>query len=327
MTPRPFSRRLGWPTAPLLVLALVAAACGRASGRIEISGSSTVEPISARVAEKFSALNPGVAIKVEGQGTGDGAQLFCSGRTDIGDASRPYKDAEKDLCARNGIEFIELVVAIDGLTVLTNRDNDAVACLATADLYALMGPESLGFDGWADANLLAAEIGAPNSPYPDAGLVITAPGEESGTYDSFVEFAIKKIAEERGQDSVLRPDYVASPNDNVIVEGIAGSPASLGFVGYAFYTASRDRVKALAVDDGEGCVVPTAATIADGSYPYTRNLYIYVNQAAALRPEVAAYVDLYLSEVGLASVDEAGYTRLGDYGPTLEAWAKRQPVP
>jgi phosphate transport system substrate-binding protein len=333
------SRKLGL-IALLLVLALVAAACGddaattttaagstttgaSLTGDIEISGSSTVEPISAGVAEMFNAMYPDVAIKVEGPGTGDGAQLFCTGQIDIGDASRAYKDSERELCAQNGVEFIELVVAIDGLSVLTSHDNETFACLATSDLYALMGPESLGFDNWSEANTLAAEIGAPNAPYPDADLAITAPGEESGTYDSFVEFAIKGLAEERGQDDVLRPDYVASPNDNVIIEGIAGSPTSLGFVGYAFYVANEDRVKALAIDGGDGCVLPTHDTIADGTYPYSRLLYIYVNQASAQRPEVAAYVDLYLSEQGLQVIDGTGYVRLADYAPTLEAWQNR----
>jgi len=154
--------------------------------------------------------------------------------------------------------------------------------------------------------------------------VITAPGEESGTYDSFVEFAIKAIAEERGQDAVMRPDYVASPNDNVIIEGIAGRPTSLGFVGYAFYVENQERVKALAIDGGEGCVAPTHETIADGRYPYSRLLYLYVNKtAAAEKPAVAAFVNLYLSAEGLASVDEAGYVRLADYGPTVEAWENR----
>ena len=328
------SRKLGL-IALLPALALVAAACGGdagttttnggggLTGSIDISGSSTVEPISAGVAEVFNGMYPDVAIKVEGPGTGDGAQLFCTGQIDIGDASRAYKDSEKELCAQNGIEFVELVVAIDGLSVLTSHDNETYACLATPDLYALMGPESLGFDGWADANALAAEIGAPNAPYPDADLVITAPGEESGTYDSFVEFAIKGLAEDRGQDDVLRPDYVASPNDNVIIEGVSGSPISLGFVGYAFYVANQDRVKALAIDDGEGCVLPSHDTIADGTYPYSRLLYIYVNQASAQRPEVAAYVDLYLSEQGGQVIDRTGYVRLADYGPTLDAWQNR----
>ena len=334
------SRKLGL-IALLLVLALVAAACGddtattttaagstttgaSLTGSIAISGSSTVEPISAGVAELFNAMHPDVAIQVEGPGTGDGAQLFCTGQIDIGDASRPYKDAEKELCAENGIEFIELVVAIDGLSVLTSPDNDAFSCLATPDLYALMGPESLGFGSWADANDLAAEIGAPNAPYPDADLVITAPGEESGTYDSFVEFAIKGIAEERDQNDELQPDYVASPNDNVIIEGIAGSPTSLGFVGYAFYLANQDRVKALAIDDGDGCVAPTAATIADGSYPYSR-LPVHLRQPGR-RPRGPRSPPTSISTSpsrACRSTDRTGYVRLADYAPTLEAWQNR----
>jgi len=123
----------------------------------------------------------------------------------------------------------------------------------------------------------------------------------------------------------MRPDYVASPNDNVIIEGIAGSRFSLGWVGYAFYLANQDRVKVLAIDNtkGAGCVDPSPETIADGSYPLSRPLFIYVNQASAQRPEVAAYIDLYLSEAGLASVDESGYVRLADYSPVIQAWQNR----
>jgi phosphate transport system substrate-binding protein len=337
------SRKLGL-IALLLVMALVAA-CGddatttaaptttaagstttggSLSGSVDISGSSTVEPISARIAEEFSATNPGVALKVEGPGTGDGAQLFCTGQIDIADASRPFKDEEKALCAQNGIEFVELQIGIDGITVMTSPENTAASCLADADLYALMGPESTGFNKWSDANGLAAEIGARNAPYPDADLVITAPGEESGTYDTFTEFALKGIAAQRGQDAVMRPDYVASPNDNVIIEGIAGSPSSLGFVGYAYYVENQDRVKAIAIDAGNGCVAPTGQTIADGSYPFSRPLFIYVNKAAAAaKPEVAAFVDFYLSAEGQATVREVGYIPMADYSATLEAWQNR----
>ncbi len=334
------SRKLGL-TALLLALALVAAACGdddgtstttaagstttggSLTGSIDISGSSTVEPISAGVAELFGALNPDVAIKVEGPGTGDGAQLFCSGAIDIADASRNFKDEEVALCQQNGIEFVELQVGIDGITVMTSLENETVACLANADLYALMGPESTGFNSWSDANALAAEIGAPYAPYPDADLTITAPGEESGTYDTFLEFAFKTIAADRGQDLVMRPDYVASPNDNVIIEGVAGSPTSLGFVGFAYYEQNQDRVTAIAIDGGNGCVAPTAATIADGTYPYARPLFIYVNLEAATRPEVAAFVDFYLSAEGLAVVSQTGYIPMADYSATLETWQNR----
>lgn len=329
----------------ILGLALVAAACGGddsgdngndttttadgggggLSGSIFVSGSSTVEPISARNAEKFSAANPAVTIAVEGPGTGDGFKKFCNGESDISDASRAIKDSEAEDCAANGVEYVELRVAIDGLSVLTSTNNDAVSCLDFNDLYALIGPESVGFNNWSDANDLGAELGGTHAPYPDAPLVITAPGEESGTYDTFVEFVIEDLAKERGQEEAARLDYVASPNDNVIIDGIAGSDTSLGWVGYAFFVENQDKVAALAVDDSEsGCVDPTPESIADGSYPLSRPLFIYVNKAkAAEKPELAAYVDFYLSDDGLASVGETGYVALADYSETRDAWANR----
>lgn len=334
------SSRIGRITGALSAVVLVVAACGGGgssdttgtggSGSIAISGSSTVEPISARNADKFDDANPGVAISVEGPGTGDGFALFCSGETDISDASRAIKDSEAEKCAANGVEWIELYVAIDGLSVLTSHDNDAVSCLDTADLYALLGPESIGFDNWSDANDLGAEVGAPHAPYPDLDLEITAPGEESGTFDTFVEFLIggvaggEKYSETRGADTV-RPDYTASANDNVIVEGISASEGSLGWVGYAFYLANQDAVKALDVSVAGGdCVSPTPETIASGEYPFARPLFIYVNAESANRPEVAAFIDFYLSEAGLASVDETGYVRVADYGPVVANWTARQ---
>src|SRR5918998_962065 len=218
-------------------VALVAAACGgdnggsdaagasELSGEIAISGSSTVEPISTLVAQKFSSENPGVAISVDGPGTGDGFELFCKGEIDVSDASRPIEAEEAGACKKAGIEYVELKVGIDGITVLTSPENEAVTCLDFHDLYALLGPESEGFESWSDANDLAEEVGAGNAPYPDAPLDVTAPGEESGTYDSFAELVLEDIAyEERGiaeDDPVVRPDYQASANDNVIIEGIA----------------------------------------------------------------------------------------------------------
>ncbi|MBU1225952.1 MAG: substrate-binding domain-containing protein [Actinobacteria bacterium] len=204
-------------------------------------------------------------------------------------------------------------------------------CLDTADLYALLGEESIGFDNWSDANALAAEIGAPNAPYPDMPLDITAPGEESGTFDTFVEFLIDGVA--GGEDyadtreaSNVRPDYVASANDNVIIEGISNAPAGLGWVGYSFFVNNADKVRALEVSAGGGpCVAPTPETIADGSYPFSRPLFIYVSKAAAARPEVAAFVDFYLSDAGIASVAEQGYVALADYGDVLAAWLAGRP--
>lgn len=286
---------------------------GDLSGSIAVSGSSTVEPISAANAEKFSAANPGVAVSVNGPGTGDGFQLFCTGETDISDASRPIKDEEAALCADNGIEFTEYEVAFDGLSVLTSPTNDAVTCLNYGDMYALVGPESTGIDNWSGADDLAAEVGG-NGGFPDAALSITAPGEESGTYDTFVELVLEDIADERGQDAAARPDYVASPNDNVIVEGIEGSDTSFGWVGYAFYVENQDLLKAIEVDGGDGCVAPTEETIADGSYPLSRLLYIYVNNAKYdEKPELQSFVEFFFSDEGIASVSETGYVLLPDY--------------
>jgi phosphate transport system substrate-binding protein len=295
------------------------------SGEVFVTGSSTVEPISVLVAELASEQSGGaLAVTVEGPGTGDGFKKFCAGEADISDASRKIKDEEAATCTEAGIEFVELAVAIDGLTVATSPENAAVTCLDVPQLYALLGPESEGFAKWSDANALATELGSTGAALPDADLVVTGPGPESGTYDSFVEFAIKKLAESREKEDVVRSDYTQSPNDNVIVEGIEGSATSLGWVGFAFYDAEKDRMKALEIDNGDGCVGPSAETIADGSYPFSRTLYIYVSKKAlADNPAVKAYVDIYLSADGLAKVSEAGYVALGadKIAETQAAWA------
>jgi phosphate transport system substrate-binding protein len=330
--------RLRWTLALVAAVALIGAACGGGddtgggnpalTGNLFISGSSTVEPVTALVAELFNEENPGVPIDVAGPGTGDGFELFCNGETDISDASRPISDEEAQACASNGIEYVELEVAIDGMAVLTSPQNSAVACLSFADLYALLGPESQGFDNWSDANSLAGEVGGSGN-YPNAPLDITAPGEESGTYDSFIELALEGIAEERGQEAVVRPDYQSSANDNVIIEGIAGAPASLGWVGYAFYEQNQDVVRAIEVDGGDGCVAPSPETIADGTYPLARSLFIYVNKdKAAEKTALTAFVDLYVTETGLVdSVQQVGYVPLPPerIEQTRSAWENGKP--
>ncbi len=288
---------------------------GGLSGSIEVSGSSTVEPITALVAEEFNAMNPGVGISVEGPGTGDGFQRFCAGETDISDASRAIKQKEIDACAEAGIEWVELKVAFDGISVLTSPENTAVNCLDPGDLYALVGPESEGFSSWSDANGLAGELaaaglGGSGAPYPDASLVVTAPGEESGTFDAFVELALEDIIEERGQEEPTRADYQASANDNVIVDNISSNPTSFGWVGFAFFAENSSVLKAIEVDGGDGCVAPSVESIADGSYLLSRALYIYVSlNRLAEYPALGPFVDFYLGE-GLSSVSEAGYVDL-----------------
>ncbi|HLG01539.1 MAG TPA: substrate-binding domain-containing protein, partial [Acidimicrobiia bacterium] len=227
---------------------------------------------------------------------------------------------EIQACADNGIEFVELFIGRDALSVITSPDNKAVECLSFLDLYALLGPEAEG-STWSDADDLAGDIegalegkfGASHAPYPDEDLVVTAPGEESGTYDSFVELAFDKIAEERGVDGAARPDYQASPNDNVIIEGVGGSSSSLGWVGFAFVKDNLDTVKAIEVDGGDGCVAPSDETVNDGTYPLSRGLLIYVNKAKAEEnAALSAFVDFYLSDEGLASVTEVGYVAMTD---------------
>ena len=334
-------RAWGAFTASAVSLALLAAACGGGSngggngaggatglsGSVVVSGSSTVQPISSLVAETFAASNPDVQISVDGPGTGDGFQLFCGCQTDINDASRPIEPDEAKACKDAGVHYVQLKIALDGITVMTNPANDAVTCLNEGDLYALFGPESEGFSSWSDANALASEVGGKGG-FPDAPLDIVAPGEESGTYDAFIELAgIETTATERGlsasKAAALRPDYQASPNDNVIIQGMEGSDSALGFVGFAFAQQAAAQVKEIQIDGGSGCVAPTHDTIADGSYPLSRALFLYVNtDKLRTNDALKAFVDEYLSSEGLASVTDAGYVALPptDVQATKQAW-------
>jgi len=295
------------------------------SGTVEISGSSTVAPVSTRVAELFADVNPDVVVNVDGPGTGDGFALFCEGATDISDASRAITSEEATACEDAGIEYIELKVAIDGLSVVTSEANDAVECLTFADLYALSGPESQGIDDWNDAEGIAGELGS-TTDLPDAPLAISAPGEESGTYDSYVEIVIEEFNEDRGAEAETRPDYQSSADDNVIIQGIQGSDTSFGWVGYAF-AREAEGVKTLEIDGGEGCVEATDETIASGEYPIARDLYIYVNAAEAeANPAIGEYVDFYLSDDGIGAVPEVGYVSLADEAleETRSVWEAKE---
>lgn len=302
------------------------------SGDIVVSGSSTVEPVTVAVAEKFSAVQPGVAVSVTGPGTSDGFELFCNGETDISNASRAIAEEEIAACSDAGIDFIELKVAIDGLSVITSTENDFVECLNFADIWALLGPESEGLDRWSDANQLGEKYGALGVPYPNEPLVITAPGEESGTFGSFIELTLEPFAEEAGLEEEFeviapRPDYQASGNDNVIVEGVAGTPSSLGWVGFAFFTANDDVLKALEIDGGDGCVGPTPETIASFEYPISRPLFIYVNaQKLEERPALEAFVDFYLSDEGITSAADVGYVALDadELAATRQVWESKE---
>jgi len=305
------------------------------SGTVNISGSSTVEPITSRVAEKWGDEEPDVKVNVDGPGTGDGFVLFCNGETDISDASRPIKKAEADACATKGIQFIELKVGIDGLTVMTNPANTSVTCLSMPDLYALAGPESKGFKKWSDAQALAKELGS-KTVFPTTNLDMYAPGEESGTYDSFIELALEPIAKKRAeagkikadQVKTTRPDYSSSGDDNIIIQGIEGSKSSFGWVGFAYAEAQAGKIKEIKISkDASGeCVEPSIETIASAKYPLSRYLYIYVNAAKEkANPAIGSFVDFYLGDEGIASVAEVKYVPLAptDLATTKGVWTAR----
>lgn len=324
-----------------IAMMMMAAACGTSSasdgnasveegltGSITISGSSTVEPISNLVAELFNEPNPDVKITVSGPGTGDGFELFCKGETDISDASRQIQDEEATACADGGIEYQELEVGLDGITVMVNAASP-IDCLTTADLYAIFGPESEGIDSTTEANALSTKVGGAGD-MPAQDLEITAPGEESGTYDAFIELSgIPDLAVGNGvpedASEALRPDYQSSANDNVIIQAMEGSPNAIGFVGFAFAEKAGEQVKEVAIDAGDGCVAPDKDTIADASYPLSRSLYIYPNTVTAGDEEaVKAFVDYYLTEDGLVTaVEEAGYIALpaDRQEASLAAWS------
>ena len=318
----------------LVASALVAAACGggsepseagdapgsaadgdRLSGSISVTGSSTVEPITNLLAEAFAEAHPGVAFSVAGPGSGDGHKAAAAGEVPIWNSSRQIKESEAADINAAGIEFIELRVGIDGISVITAAGNDAIDCLNFADLYSLVGDEATGFGDWADANALNAELGG-TGPFSSGALEIFAPGEESGTFDSFIEIALEDVWEHRvegghaDENFAVRPDYNASANDNVIIDGVSGNQTSLGWVGFAFADENRDVVKLVEIDGGDGCVAPTAETIASAEFPIARFLYTYIDAAYASDPAVKAFVDFMLSDEGQTYVVDAGYVNL-----------------
>ena len=291
--------------AAVAVLAVGVAACGDSddetngggdlSGSIRIDGSSTVAPLSEPMGELFNEENPGVNVTVGTSGTGGGFEKFCNGETDISDASRAIEPDEEEACQANGIEFEEIVVANDALSVVVNPDNP-VSCLTVEQLGEIYGPKATA-TSWSDIKGLDAEF--------SEDLEIFSPGADSGTFDYFTD-AIN--GEEGAQRS--KNVNVVGENDNATVTGVSGSPGGIGYFGYSFYNENRDKLKALEVDGGDGCVEPAPETTQAGEYaPLGRQLYIYPSAQALEKPEVLGFVNFYLENVNDVT-EQAGFIAL-----------------
>jgi phosphate transport system substrate-binding protein len=231
-----------------------------------------------------------VAVGVSG--TGGGFKRFCAGETDISNASRPIKDSEAQDCDRNGVRFTEVRVAWDGLSVVTNPSNDFVACLTTDELKQVWEPGST-INNWSQVR----------SGFPDKDLKLYGPGTDSGTFDYFTEAIV-------GEEDASRPDYTASEDDNVLVQGVEGDPGALGYFGFAYYEENADRLKLLGVDGGTGCIQPSVETIENQTYaPLSRPLFIYVSDLGLAKPQVEAFVEYHLQQ-GPELVRSVGYIPL-----------------
>lgn len=276
---------------------------GALSGKITIDGSSTVLLISEAMAEEFQAANKDVKITVGKSGTGGGFKKFCAGETEISDASRPIKQKEIDLCAKGGVEYVEVPVAYDALSVVVNKDNDWAECMTVDELKT-------GWEKAAQGKI--SKWNQVNPKFPDAPLTLYGPGTDSGTFDYFNE-AIT------GDDG-SRGDFATSEDDNTIVRGVAGDKNAMGYFGYAYYEENKDTLKAVQIDGGDGCVAPSDATVLDGTYaPLARPLFIYVSKAAMDRPEVKSFVEFYLDPSNKELVADVGYFPMPDdiYGKAL----------
>lgn len=278
----------------LAVLALASLAL--AQGSIRIDGSSTVYPISLAVAEEFQIENPAVQVTVSFSGTGGGFSKFCQGETDVNDASRVVKDSEIAECEANGIEMIEIPVAFDALTVAVNPENDFVQCLTTAELRMIFEPNS-AVTTWSDVR----------PEWPNRELSFYIPGTDSGTFDYFTE----AIA---GESGATRTDVFPSEDDNVLIGGISGEQDAIGYFGFAYFVENQSAVNAVAVDNGDGCVEPSAENVENGTYsPLSRPLFIYVSVSAADEHDALGdFIAFYLSDDARELVADTGYITLSD---------------
>ena len=265
--------------------------------RIVADGSSTVGPITGLVGELFEETHADVEVPVTITGTGTGFGRFAASETDINDASRKIKDSEKQKCADGGVEYLELMVAMDGISVVVNKDNDFLDGITTAQLKKIWEPGST-VKTWKDVN----------PEWPAEEIKLYGPGRESGTFDYFTE----KI---NGDEGATRDDYSPSGDDNLLVTGVAGEKYSLGYFGYGYYEESKDKLKVLKVsetDNPEDGVLPTPETIQSGEYkPLARPVFIYVNKVALKRPEVQEFLTFYLN-AGQDAIPKVGCVKMSE---------------
>jgi phosphate transport system substrate-binding protein len=269
------------------------------TGTIESDGSSTVGPITQAMAEEFRRENSGVSVPVGTSGTGGGFKRFCAGEIPIANASRPIKESEAAACSQNQVEYVSFTVATDGIAVVVNPANTGVPCLTTAQLKKLWAPNST-LKNWSEV--------VPG--HPSREIKLYGPGTNSGTFDYFTEVI-------NGKQGESRSDYNASEDDNTLVQGVEGDEGALGYFGYSYFEQNQQRLKAVPIDAGAGCVAPSTATIKDGTYkPLSRPLFVYVEKKALQRPEVQAFVRFYMEhaaelipQVGYVPLDAAEYTK------------------
>jgi phosphate transport system substrate-binding protein len=267
-------------------------------GDVIVDGSSTVYPITTAVAEEFAAIYPDVRISVGLSGTGGGFEKFCTGETDISDASRPIKDEEAQICAENGIDYTEMLIGLDGLTVVVNPANDWVDCLTTQDLVNLFGVNSTA-KTWADIN----------PDWPAEEIKFYVPDPDSGTRDFMIEVLAK--TDEAAEDIRQDDNTTNSSDDNVLETGVANDADAIGFFGYAYYADAEGAVRAVAIENKDGnCVEPSNETVEDGTYnPLSRPLYIYPNNVSLTeKPQVAAFVQYFMEEGAALVMSDVGYS-------------------
>ena len=261
-------------------------------GAVKVDGSSTVAPISMAVAEEFKKVTPGVEVSVGISGTGGGFKKGTAGEIDIADASRPINKDELEKAASNGIEFIELPVAFDGLTFVVSKKNTWATSL-TLDEIKKIYLDGGNVKTWKD---IRAE-------WPAQPIKLYSPGTDSGTFDYFKEVVA-------GKKGAIRGDMSVSEDDNVLVRGVEGDEYALGFFGFAYFVENKDKLNALAIDAGKGAVTPSHDTVEKGTYaPFSRPLFIYINRKSADRPAVKAFVSFYL-ESASKLVEQVGYVKL-----------------